>query len=213
MHDTLLLILIAALALATMLVYRIGRRRITTIASRFSTALEEALQPVEKEYINIGGLVGYHANFTLDDPAVKEVKTTFTLLPRHSLFFYPLSKLFIRHDRMFLTFFLKEKFRGEAHLMERRLAKFPTHRVAERPGMQHHSLLHNGREYLIYATDTKCEKMLTDLLHALPKGLPRHLTLYPDNNTLYVFIRPAKGDLREAVQHMRKACVEQNRHA
>ena len=205
MNDTLLIILLAGLAFLTMLVYRLGRRRITVLAERWSKALEGALDPVETEYINIGGLVGYHANYTLDDPAVKEVKVTFTLLPRHSLFFYPLSKLFIRQDRMFLTFFLKKKFKGEAHLLERRLAKFPTHRVKERPGMERRSLQDKGREYLVYATDQKAEKVLTDLLHSLPEGVPRHLTLYPDNNTLYAFIRPGKGDLEKVVGQLREA--------
>lgn len=196
--SDLLVVLLLALAALTALVYRLGRRRIGVLARQWAEALERAFAPGEKEYTNIGGLVGYHAVFAgLAQPLVK-VCITFTFLPRHALFFYPVSRLFLRHDRMFLTLHADRPPRAEAHLLERRLERSPRHRVADPGRFPRVLLTRGGREYLLLAAGAKERKFLEKLFDAFPEGMLRHLALVPGNNSLYAFLDPGRGDVAAA---------------
>lgn len=207
MNENLPVILLAGFALLAMLVYRIGRRRIAELARRYSTVLEDVLSPADTEYTNIGGLVGYHAIYTLSGPHVEEVRATFTFLPRHSLLFYPVSRLFLRQDRMFLTFRLKRPFTGEAHILERFLTRFPSHRIEGVESMHSASFRDaRGRAFEVHSTGKKGKERITALFDALPPGVVRHLVFYPGNSTLYVFLRPGHPGFRETVVRLYDFC-------
>lgn len=197
--------LLLAFAALTALVYRLGRRRIVRLATSWSRALEAGLAPGDTEYTNIGGLVGYHAVYKGLAAPLERVCITFTFLPRHSLLFYPVSRLFLRHDRMFLTLYADRRVRAEAHLVERRLERSPRHRVAGAERFSRCVFAHAGREYLLLANKAKEKKFLEALLAAYPPGMIRHLALVPDNNSLYVLLDPGRGDVGDAAARLAAA--------
>ena len=197
MDDTLLAVLLIGVAGLTMLVYRLGRRRIVRLAGVFSRELELGFTPEETEYTNIGGLIGYHALYRYTSPPVEKIQITFTFLPRHSLFFYPLSRLVLCHDRMFITLFAAAPFQGEGHLMERSLEHSPRHAVANAAQLHRSTLQYAGKEYLIFSADAGISDFLISIVKMFPEGMPRHLALYPGNSSFYIFLNPGKGGLAE----------------
>lgn len=78
--------------------------------------MEEALQPVNKNYTWIGGYVGVVAEYDLKHEIYEKVKGTISLLPHHSLLYFPISLLLGRRDRVYILIYPKRKLKGKAHI-------------------------------------------------------------------------------------------------
>jgi len=112
--DPVFMLFIAA-TLILMLGYAWGARRSRTIVTSALRALDHALQPVDRIYRNIGGLLGYHAVFEMPaHSAVCRVEATVTVVPRHALLYFPISLLLGRRDSLAITFVIRDTAWGSA---------------------------------------------------------------------------------------------------
>lgn len=108
--------LLVILGLAASLQYWRGRRLNLTLIRELSRQMEEALQPTDKNYTWIGGYVGVVAEYDLKHEIYEKVKGTISLLPHHSLLYFPISLLLGRRDRVYLLIYPKRKLKGKAHI-------------------------------------------------------------------------------------------------
>ena len=108
--------LLVILGLAASLQYWRGRRLNLTLIRELSRQMEEALQPANKNYTWIGGYVGIVAEYDLKHEIYEKVKGTISLLPHHSLLYFPISLLLGRRDRVYILIYPKRKLKGKAHI-------------------------------------------------------------------------------------------------
>jgi len=108
--------LLVILGLAASLQYWRGRRLNLTLIRELSRQMEEALQPVNKNYTWIGGYVGVVTEYDLKHEIYEKVKGTISLLPHHSLLYFPISLLLGRRDRVYILIYPKRKLKGKAHI-------------------------------------------------------------------------------------------------
>ena len=108
--------LLIILGLVASLQYWRGRRLNLTLIRELSRQMEEALQPVNKNYTWIGGYVGVVAEYDLKHEIYEKVKGTISLLPHHSLLYFPISLLLGRRDMVYLLIYPKRKLKGKAHI-------------------------------------------------------------------------------------------------
>lgn len=94
------ILIISLLVLLITLQYRWGRKLNLKLIRGLSSSMEEAFQPVKAEYTWIGGYVGVVADYKLKTDNYTEAKLTISLLPRHSLFYLPVSLLTGKRDRV-----------------------------------------------------------------------------------------------------------------
>ena len=186
--------LLAAAAAAAALFYFRGSRRNRLLAKSVSAALESAFAPREKEYEQIGGLIGFHARYVCPGP-FPSVKITFTMKPRHSLLFLPVSALLGGADRLYLTIESKEPVIGECHLIERSYYRGRCPEIAEEGSMEKDEVDWEGRPFVRLSAGIETKEALGRIRQALrPASTVRHFCSYPGLPAhIYLYLHPGAG--------------------
>lgn len=187
------LILLAICATAG---YFWGRKKNRWIGAWIAQESEAALQPTETEYVNIGGCIGYHFTYGLTAP-FREAKGTFTLLPRHSILYFPISLLIRKHDRLFLQLFTDARLPGEAHILREDYHRTDPGRITGVETMRQERAEMGGQAYMLLWRHPGQDARLRRLLRSLEghgEGL-RHFCCYPGNRNFYLYIVPVHGRL------------------
>jgi hypothetical protein len=192
--------LLIALAFATTLGYLSGKRKNKALGEMVGQEAEELLKPRETEYVNIGGVMGHNFTFKLDDPFT-EAKGTFTLLPRHSILYLPLSLLISRHDRFYLTLFSHRDLLGEGHIIAEKY--FPKMRVdiAGMDKLKRSRFSRDGIAFILLYDNPHLEKKLTALLEEAP-SLEHllHFCCYGNNRNFFIHLIPRKETLKPTLE-------------
>lgn len=196
------------LALMTTAGYFWGRKKNRWIGGWISKETETALQPKDTQYVNIGGTIGYHFTYALKAP-FKEAKGTFTLLPRQSILYLPLSVLIRRHDRFYLQLYTDERLPGEAHILREDYYRKDPNRITGAEGMRRDRVTVGGRAYVLLWRHAGLDRRLRRLLERL-EGRDEtllHFCCYPGNHNFFFYIAPVHGRLepllRAAVEELK----------
>lgn len=96
---------------------RINVKRAKEVAS----ILEDVLQPEDKIYTWLGGVIGFSAEYKVK--GFEKVVANFRMIPRHSLLWLPFVWIVGRKDNLQLLFYLKRKVPGECHLLRESFLK------------------------------------------------------------------------------------------
>lgn len=190
--------LFIAFSIMLSLAYFRGRRKNKKIYLSAFTGIRDIIKPSDEEYTNIGGLTGYHARFAMKgNSRFKLVEATVTLLPRQSILYYPVSRLLMKFDRLFISFTLKKNIPPtitEAHLIEKKFSTFKTLKIRNPDAFTIETVQWGNRDFLLYYSDTKGKTCFNNLLAETPDpGGVRHLAVVPEHNRLFVFMIPAYG--------------------
>ncbi len=193
MADQILFITLIFLAIITTVYYFWGRRRNLTMVKTIGRALEQILDPVDRDYTWLGGTIGFHARYRTD--GFRSVETTLTLLPRQSLLYYPVSFMVSGFDRLYMTFFLKGKPLPECHLIEKGYLKHRGPEITNIASLSRSELNYNGREFLVLFRDEDIKDRLIGLCSRLDKDFTglKHIAIVPERNTLFFLIIPCSG--------------------
>lgn len=184
------------LAAYSILVYFRGIKKNKWISGFIGAEAEAVLKPSDKEYVNIGGSIGYNFTYKLSAP-FKEAKGTFALVPRQSAFYMPVSLLAGGKDRFYLTLFTKEKLLGEAHAIEEKYFGKVSKTITGIEGMERERYERDGVAFVLLRDGPKVEKPLKDLLDGIERiDLLRHFCCYRDNSNFYVFMEPKKDAVK-----------------
>ncbi len=203
MPDYILLIIVLA-AVSTAGYFR-GRKKNRWIAGWISRETEDVLKPDHTSYTNIGGTIGYNFTFALTPP-LKEAKGTFTLLPRQSILYLPVSLIITRHDRYYLHIYAAKKLMGEGHLIRKDYFRRMRTSIAGAEAMEKETLVQKGREYILLTKEVSVKGPLKKLLSTLdqPDHL-MHFCCYPDTKVFFVYMKPVKGQTGAVLKHISQA--------
>ncbi|MFP4432397.1 MAG: hypothetical protein ACLFPV_14190 [Spirochaetaceae bacterium] len=115
--DPLLLVIVAIAAVLGIRWYRGGRENAAVLLSA-TRALERAFSPVDTQYTNIGGTVGYNFVYSLSAP-FRRLEGTLTTLPRHAVLYLPISVWILkREDLLLFTVYYDALPPGIGHIAE-----------------------------------------------------------------------------------------------
>ncbi|MDR1316501.1 MAG: hypothetical protein LBK13_06465 [Spirochaetales bacterium] len=201
MNDASFIVPLIVVAVLTTLTYYRGRKKNRWISAWISREAEEALRPVDTEYVNFGGVIGYNFVYKMREP-FREAKGTFTLLPRHSLFFIPISFLFLtRHDRYYVHLYTGARLAGEGHIIGKGYFPKAARMITGIDGMQRGDAYCNGRQYVLLWKGRDMEEKLRHLLSGLenPQML-LHFCCYAENRTFFLFVKPLRLKLGELLK-------------
>jgi hypothetical protein len=180
-------------------VYFWGRRANQRLYLSAFADLTDVIKPDDQTFTNIGGVVGYHANFILKKESVfSKVDATITLLPRHSLLYMPLSKLIMKFDRLFITLYLKTALAGEGHLIEKRYAGFRAPKITNAPRLEKIEIKWGNYDFLLYFEQYKMRDQLMSFVKKNPDpGSIRHIAIVASERKCYLFMIPKRGRVKE----------------
>ncbi len=186
--------LLVILGLVASLQYWRGRRLNLTLIRELSRQMEEALQPVNKNYTWIGGYVGVVAEYDLKHEVYEKVKGTISLLPHHSLLYFPLSLLLGRRDRVYILIYPKRKLKGKAHITRGKIKGIS--QTSFKDTVRVKGVVLQRR----YNSKEEAEFM-TEIISRLkdPSSL-EHLAANVEENAYYARLRIGRGDISELLR-------------
>ena len=172
-----------------------GRKMNRRIFNDAFQDLVDTVKPVDQTFTAIGGVVGYHANLLIGRKGpVSRVDGTITLLPRQSWLYMPISKIIMRHDRLFITVYLRSDIPGEGHLIEKRYAAFRGPKITNAAKLEKEALLWGKLDFYLYYDNLKIrERFLGHVSDHPDPGTVRHIALIPGERKGFVFMIPKRG--------------------
>lgn len=199
--EPLFWLFLAATAVLVWGYYWGGRENKRLYLSAFN-GLADVIKPVDQTFVNIGGLIGYHGNFvTPKDSPFEKVEATITFLARQSLLYLPVSILIRKHDRLFVTLYMRQSPKEEGHLIEERYSRFRHARITNEARLNREPIRWGGMDWIVYYQGGRMRDRLKKFTetHTEP-GILRHIAVVPDQKKCFVFMIPKKGQV--------KACFE-----
>jgi hypothetical protein len=160
--------------------------------------LVDVIKPVDQTFTNIGGLIGYHGNFvTRKDSPIEKVEATITFLARQSLLYLPVSILIRKHDRLFVTLYMRQSPKEEGHLIEEKYARYRRARITNEARLNREPVRWGNSNWIVYYESGRMRDQLKKLTasHADP-GILRHIAVVPDQKKCFVFMIPKKGQVK-----------------
>ncbi|MFW5991657.1 MAG: hypothetical protein ACOCQN_00515 [Halanaerobiaceae bacterium] len=180
MNET--IVILALLAGLVTLQYWRGRKLNLAFIRGISNELEKVIKPLDGEYTWIGGYVGVIAQYTINSDKYNEIQTTISLLPRHSLLYFPISFIMGRRDRVYFMIKPRKKIKYDFHLK--------TGKRADTPGnvsnFKKDEAVINDTELKYWYNDREVVPLLTQITSKMkdPSNL-KHLTVNREENAYY----------------------------
>ncbi len=187
------------------ILYYVGYRKNIKAIEDVSKALERGLNPKKKEYIWLGGALGFTGNFEVQ--GFKKVSASVFMLPRQSVLYYPFSLITTGYDRLEVLFFLKEEVRNEVHIIKEVKFPYKMPKIFNVDLLKKEKIKINERSFiLLYKNKTKDIEAILSLVYALePLGI-MHIALTPSNRVLYVKLK-IDLNLIDKIEKAMKECV------
>ena len=190
-----------------------GRRVNRRLFLSAFNGLADIIGPDDQTFTNIGGLVGYHANFLIKRQSpIAKIDATITLLPRHSLLYLPISMLIMRHDRLFVSIHLKSSLQGEAHLIETKYAAFRGPKISNAERLTREKVRWGPYDFYLYYELAAMRDKLNAFMRTHPDpGVVRHVAMVPGQRKCFVFMIPrqdaVKADFRAVYRWIQTVCA------
>lgn len=99
--------------------YLYGFKKNYRLIKNVAKILEVELNPLDKNYTWLGGVVGFSAEYDIENTG--KIKITFSTIPRQSILFLPLSILMGRYDKLELLVPVKKKITSDINIFKKNL--------------------------------------------------------------------------------------------
>ncbi|MDX9801276.1 MAG: hypothetical protein RBT69_08080 [Spirochaetia bacterium] len=184
-----------ALALVATLGYFRGKKKNAWMSGWISREAEEAFKPLDTEYVNIGGTIGYNFKYKMKG-MFREANGTITMLPRQSVLYFPVSLLTTKYDRYYLNLKADGKLAGEGHIVSEKYIKSARSLISGYESFKQTEYSSEGITFYLLSRTQSVEKLLVNFIEKTEsiKHL-RHFCCFPDNKNFFIFIKPVKGEL------------------
>lgn len=195
MSETFFINIFIIISLVLMAGYFFGRKKNQAIAASAINALNKTLNPDGQKITNIGGMIGYHVEMSFSgDRNIRKVKGTLIMLPRHSLLYLPVSMIFGRFDRFFITITVKEPpTEKRAHILEKRF--FKKHRRDMGNNLQRRELHLGSRDFIYMYKNNWDLNFLKDLINNIDdQDKLKEISIRPDESNIELLIVPTAGE-------------------
>jgi hypothetical protein len=205
-QQPLFLLFIAATIVVSLCFFWGGRRNKRIHLSAFN-ALVDTLNPKDQTFTTIGGQSGYHANIVpRKNRFIRRVDATITLLARHTLLYYPVSRYLRKWDRLFITLFFAKDAHGkisEGHIIEKEYEDFRAQKITNKDKLKSEQIEWGGKTFTLYYQDQKMHDALLELKKKLDTpGDLRHVAFVPDQEKAFVFLVPRPGETKRVFPHV-----------
>ncbi|GAK52002.1 hypothetical membrane protein, conserved [Candidatus Moduliflexus flocculans] len=199
--QTLFFIFIVVIGIL-MLVYFRNRKYNLALLTIVSKELEAALQPTDQTYTWIGGTVGFKAEYQTPNP-LRKAEATATMLSRQSLLFYPISKVLLGNDRLFVVIYPTERFRREAHIIERWYYRLRLQTLENEADFIRKTVTVRNKTFDLFSSDNAGIEKLSAWLTRLPNPeLIKHVAFVPENGSVYLYMIPKPDAITQTVSTM-----------
>ncbi len=193
MINTTFFYIFIAISLILVWGYFHGRKKNNQIAQAAINSLIDITKPADQKITNIGGVVGYHVELDFHTENIfSDIKATITLMARHSLLYWPISKLIRKFDRFFIRVNLSEQVcNTEAHIIEKHFYK------DKRDGKINSALFKKSYQkentnFFIFSKDKSDEQFLEQLVEKIKKeDRLKEVSIYPREKKVEILIVPA----------------------
>ncbi len=192
--DLVMLLFIFGLAGASSVGFYYGRKKNLELMIKYVRELEDALNPLDKEYMLLGLYSGFKAQYMINRDNVEKVEASLGLMPRLSILYYPISMLTLRHDRLYLVYHLKKR-PPKLHLLN---PKILAYKGVDVDTSNFKEVEINSRKYLAYFEDDRTFNTILNFVKKYPSVL--HVALTPETKVLYIFLKPKPGLVREVAK-------------
>ncbi len=187
-----LLLLISALAAIAVLQFFRGRRANLLLLKFAAETLEKIFSPVDKIYRIVGIYVGFQAVYWMHRKSLDHVEATVLLLPRYSAFYFPISKLVNRFDKIYLTFWFSRKIIfDEVHVVREGAYRRSLSSVIRnfRSMSVSQTVVKGVRFTIVKSGDSGLSKVIRFLESLKDPSKVLHVALVPENNSVYIFAK------------------------
>jgi len=176
------------------LVYFWGRKKNKALSLSVFDDITGVIKPDDQTFTNIGGAIGYHANFFIKKKSpISRVDVTVTFLPRHSLLYFPISKLIKRYDRLFITLYPRSDPSEECHLIEAKYDGFRRSKITNAHLLNREDVKWGNYKFYLYYESVKMRDNFMKFMDSNPEpGVIRHIAIVPDQKKCFIFMIPRK---------------------
>ncbi|MBP1912906.1 hypothetical protein [Thermococcus stetteri] len=195
-----LLLAIMVLAAISSIQFYKGRKLNLQLMEFYLRSIEEVVKPEDKDYVWLGGYIGFRANYKINRDNIRKFEYTLTLLPRHSILYFPISLVTSRHDKLYIVVRPFAQIKREAHLIQKGYYRL-------KPGIENEPLLQKeeveiaGKKYEALFEKRRDMENLKALLENLPNPKDiKHIALTPKTNVFYVQMKPDPDTIKETVE-------------
>ena len=186
-------------ALASIQFYK-GRKLNLQLMYHYLETIEEVVKPEDKDYVWLGGYIGFKANYKINRDNIRKFEYTLTLLPRQSLFYFPIALLTSRHDKLYFVVRPFAQIKREAHLIQKGYYRLKPD-IENEPLLQRETVEVAGRQYEALFEKRRDIENLKAFVESLPKPENvKHVSLTPKTNVFYVFLKPEPDTIREVTE-------------
>ncbi len=187
------------LAGVTVLQFFRGRKLNLQLVEFYMKATIASFKPVDRNFVWLGGYIGYRAYFDLEDGL--KLEYTLTLLPRQSLLYFPISLLTNRHDKLYLVFRLR-RLNGEAHLIRRGYYRLRP-KIDDEVALRKEVVRIHDLEYELLYDKREYAELLVNFIEGFTKvGNVKHISLTPSTKVLYILMKPEIESIRNDLEYI-----------
>ena len=200
MDNQLLMAIIIFVAGISTLQYFKGRRLNLLLMQHYIRAVKDVIKPEDETYTWLGGYIGFRAEYKVNRDNIRKFEYTLTLLPRHSLLYFPIALLTSRHDKLYIVVRPFADIRREAHLIQKGYYRLKPD-IENEPLLQREYVEIAGKTYeALYEKKRDVEK-LKSLVESMSKPHNiKHVALTPKTNVFYVLMKPEPETIEEDVR-------------
>ncbi|WP_297506063.1 hypothetical protein [Thermococcus sp.] len=198
-NQLLIAIIIFVAGIATLQYFR-GRKLNLLLMQHYIRSIQDVIKPEDKDYVWLGGYIGFRANYKVNRDNVRRFEYTLTLLPRHSLLYFPIALLTSRHDKLYIVVRPFAQIKREAHLIQKGYYRLKPN-IENEPLLQREEIEIAGKRYEALFEKRRDLDKLKSLLESLPKPHNvKHMALTPKTNVFYVLMKPEPETIEESVK-------------
>ncbi len=200
--TSMLLWAIMILAAVTSIQFYKGRQWNLQLMQHYLRSIEEVVNPEDKDYVWLGGYIGFRAKYKVNRDNIRKFEYTLTLLPRHSLLYFPIALLTSRHDKLYFVIKPFADIKHEAHLIQKGYYRLKPD-IENEPLLQREYVEIAGKTYeALYEKKRDVEK-LKSLVESMSKPHNiKHVALTPKTNVFYVQMKPEPDTIEEDVKKL-----------
>ncbi len=202
MNTGLLFTVILILAGVASLQFYRGRKLNLMLMEHYIKVIREVTRPEDENYTWLGGYIGFRAEYMIRRGNINNFEFTLTLLPRHSLLYFPISLVTSRHDKLYIVVRPVTKIRHEAHLVQKGYYRLGldidnidllTRETVEIEGKKYEALYRKKRDL----------DRLKNLVGSFSRPADvKHVAMVPDTNVFYVQMKPDPETIGDDVKRI-----------
>jgi len=197
-----LLLAIMVLAAVSSIQFYKGRKLNLQLMQHYLRSIEEVVKPEDRDYVWLGGYIGFRASYKVNRDNIRKFEYTLTLLPRHSILYFPIALLTSRHDKIYFVIRPFAEIRREAHLIQKGYYRLKP-KIENEDFLQRDTVEIAGKEYEALFEKRRDVEKLKELVESLSKPHNvKHVSLTPKTNVFYVFMKPEPDTIEEDVEKL-----------